>query len=659
MTDVLLDNDFEQTIDVVEPIPMDNIGELPSERLRKRLNSVSSVTSTSSGISVRHGRVYSNRPKRQVPDVHKVYMLLLIAVLFVSIPWFIYGMSRGDITGQFQRTAEEEDVFEHEKTVDWTGRDIAGFIVASVLIMVAAGGGIGGGGVLVPTYIFVLGFEPKYAIPLSNCTILGSSLSNLVLNVNKRHPFADRPLIDWDMILMMEPLTIAGALVGTFINVLLPPWVITVMLVILLVLTARKTLNKGIKKYKAESAVLEAKAAAEGRSSPNDIKMSANHYQPLAKDEKRDPETASNKGEFNQRNAESVLAWTTAEVKAWWEHSLPPGCQEYIHIVDECELDGADLIDLDYISLAQFDVKKMLIMKILRRIKQLKRSLGIPEDQMGESTAAGMSGDKKEMEPGTEDPRMTKAKQDNNHQLIEILKSEMIHPAWKVMLLFALTIAMLTLTILKGGGHINVLDIHCGQALYWGLTLTTLPVVLSVCAIARNHLLGVYYAKQECGYEYLDNDVKWDERNTIRYPLLCSIAGLCAGMFGIGGGIVKGPLMLEMNVLPQVTSATSATMILMTSAGASISYLLFQQLNLNYGMFLFALGLVFTLAGQLTLNAIVKRYNRASLIILVIGITVAASAVAMGIESSGALIDLFNGNAEGGGSLCGEGAGGE
>ena len=33
-----------------------------------------------------------------------------------------------------------------------------------------------------------------------------------------------------------------------------------------------------------------------------------------------------------------------------------------------------------------------------------------------------------------------------------------------------------------------------------------------------------------------------------RYPLICSGAGLVAGMFGIGGGIVKGPLMLEMGV---------------------------------------------------------------------------------------------------------------
>ena len=66
---------------------------------------------------------------------------------------------------------------------------------------------------------------------------------------------------------------------------------------------------------------------------------------------------------------------------------------------------------------------------------------------------------------------------------------------------------------------------------------------------------------------------------------------------------------------------------------------------------------MFTLIGQLSLNALVKRYNRSSLIILVIGATVFLSAIFMGIESSSSIIDLIKGKAEGGGSICG--AGGE
>ena len=74
------------------------------------------------------------------------------------------------------------------------------------------------------------------------------------------------------------------------------------------------------------------------------------------------------------------------------------------------------------------------------------------------------------------------------------------------------------------------------------------------------------------GYPFDAHDVLWTRRNTIVYPLTCGLAGLCAGMFGIGGGIIKGPLMLEMGMLPQVASATSAFMILFTSAAATIQY---------------------------------------------------------------------------------------
>lgn len=35
--------------------------------------------------------------------------------------------------------------------------------------------------------------------------------------------------------------------------------------------------------------------------------------------------------------------------------------------------------------------------------------------------------------------------------------------------------------------------------------------------------------------------VAWTKRNVVLYPAVCSLAGLVAGMFGVGGGIVKVP----------------------------------------------------------------------------------------------------------------------
>jgi hypothetical protein len=62
------------------------------------------------------------------------------------------------------------------------------------------------------------GFTPAQAVALSNITILGGSLANFMANSSRRHPLLNRPLIDWDLILVMEPTTMLGALLGGYLN---------------------------------------------------------------------------------------------------------------------------------------------------------------------------------------------------------------------------------------------------------------------------------------------------------------------------------------------------------------------------------------------------------------------------------------------------------
>lgn len=153
---------------------------------------------------------------------------------------------------------KEHYTYEHHKPLmPLNGKDFRGFFCAVIGLMIAAGGGIGGGGILVPIYILVMGFTPKHAIPLSNITVFGGALANTILNTPKRHPLADRPLVDWDLILIMEPLTIAGALIGAFLNKLLREEVLAFMLVLLLSFTAYSTLKKAIKMYRVESAQMK------------------------------------------------------------------------------------------------------------------------------------------------------------------------------------------------------------------------------------------------------------------------------------------------------------------------------------------------------------------------------------------------------------------
>ena len=128
----------------------------------------------------------------------------------------------------------------------------------------------------------------------------------------------------------------------------------------------------------------------------------------------------------------------------------------------------------------------------------------------------------------------------------------------------------------------------CGSAGYWLLLLIVVPVVLGLMMWVRRLLLvatgensgfvcckGLWFEgrpalnriaeeRQRLGIPWAAHDIRWTDKTTIIYPMICSIAGLVAGLFGVGGGIVKAPLLLELGVQPTAAAATSATMIFFT-----------------------------------------------------------------------------------------------
>ena len=66
----------------------------------------------------------------------------------------------------------------------------------------------------------------------------------------------------------------------------------------------------------------------------------------------------------------------------------------------------------------------------------------------------------------------------------------------------------------------------------------------------RAHLVRGYHAREAADYAWQEGDVAWDERNTLIYPAICSLAGLVAGAFGVGGGVVKASKPFHWHRLP-------------------------------------------------------------------------------------------------------------
>ena len=358
-----------------------------------------------------------------------------------------------------------------------------------------------------------------------------------------------RPLIDWDLILVMEPPTLFGALVGANLNKVLSETIIAVMLVVLLSFTAHNTFKKAFKMYRAETMEM------------NGVKNEPLLNQYLALDENNVTTDAN-----NEQGGFEYEEFCLNRPHIATGNSLQP-----------IQLDATET-DLFYDS---------------------------PSPEFG------------------------------NPLLIETITEQERHmKPQNISLIVFMFLVVVVVNILKGGGGFpSPIGIMCGSLAFWSAQLLLLLFIVMIAAISRKRLIKDAQRKMDAGYVYLKEDIIWDERSTVVYPLVSSIAGFCAGMFGIGGGIVKGPLMLAMGVHPAVASATSACMIFFTSLTATTTFAVYGMLVTDYAIVCVFLGLVSTAFGQKVMSSMVKKTKRNSFIAFSIGVVVLLSALLMTLQS--------------------------
>ena len=105
------------------------------------------------------------------------------------------------------------------------------------LVPISSVAGVGGGAIFVPLFQALLGFGVKESTALSQTLIAAGSLMSLALNLFKTSPTdPSMPLIDFALSTMLAPLSLAGTGIGVLLNGILPSYIISALLVILLTL---------------------------------------------------------------------------------------------------------------------------------------------------------------------------------------------------------------------------------------------------------------------------------------------------------------------------------------------------------------------------------------------------------------------------------------
>jgi hypothetical protein len=144
-------------------------------------------------------------------------------------------------------------------------------------------------------------------------------------------------------------------------------------------------------------------------------------------------------------------------------------------------------------------------------------------------------------------------------KLTEIMKEE-IRPKKQAVQMVILWIFIIVFALIRGGRTtFSIANIKFCSGSYWFVTVVQFLLLVLFTFLLGMVLYKKSQKKMDLGWLIGKGEILWNKSHLITYPALSFFAGLAGGMLGIGGGMVLGPLFLELGMSNTCTSATSAT----------------------------------------------------------------------------------------------------
>jgi len=110
----------------------------------------------------------------------------------------------------------------------------------------------------VPLLVALANLSPESAVPLSQFMIFCGSIVNLSVFLGERHPaHLKKPVIDYDCVVLFEPVLTLGVTLGVLCNKMTPQWVLLLLLALVLGFAFWRTASKALKQWDKEKKTLQ------------------------------------------------------------------------------------------------------------------------------------------------------------------------------------------------------------------------------------------------------------------------------------------------------------------------------------------------------------------------------------------------------------------
>jgi uncharacterized membrane protein YfcA len=490
-----------------------------------------------------------------------------------------------------------------------TINDYIGNITLLLISAVANAGGIGGGGLVVPILMVVLNFYTHEAIPLSKLMIFAGALTSYFLGFKVKHPFRNAISIDYNIPILLCPLLLFGTMIGVSLNKVLPPIFVITSLTLVLFYNTYKTFIKGKALYLKELNIEE-----------------PNHSEEINSGNKSPPIQTNEKSEdFYSVKSNSSLSTTKSNVS------------QYIECAQKSESENSSTI-----SKTDFSINKIN--------DSSNNNLKIQENKVEDNNNKNKIIIENESEASTANTQeVSKANisetYKNKESLLKIEEKKDLEkfPLEKLFYMLVAYLVMISISLVKGSDHFpSLVGVESCSSIYWIVYFLYIPFAILFTLIMTKKIKYEYELRRSIGYKFNKCDIKWNNYIFIKFPIVGCISGCLSGMLGIGGGLVLGPVLLELGLHPVVSSATSNFLVLFTSSSTAIQFLLLGMMRMDYGIVFVIVSSVGSFLGTIIIQKILAQTGRYSYLIFTLTFTLFISAILIPGESIFTFIRTFD-----------------
>eukprot|EP01017_Pseudomicrothorax_dubius_P024014 TRINITY_DN25563_c0_g1_i1.p1 TRINITY_DN25563_c0_g1~~TRINITY_DN25563_c0_g1_i1.p1 ORF type:complete len:422 (-),score=57.59 TRINITY_DN25563_c0_g1_i1:60-1265(-) len=157
-------------------------------------------------------------------------------------------------------------------------------------------------------------------------------------------------------------------------------------------------------------------------------------------------------------------------------------------------------------------------------------------------------------------------REESNDELTQLLVEEKnVFPIKKMVSILTLVVIIIIISVIKGSQRFpSALGVDFCGFTYWTLLVLAVVICFLFYLHTSREVSRTYAIKERLGFPFED-EFRLNRGNVSKISLYSAIAGVLAGLAGIGGGMVMSPLLLEYGLRPQSASATSSLTVVFTS----------------------------------------------------------------------------------------------